>query len=194
MLANDEISADEPNEQAPLQGSGQTDVIKPRNSMFTDDQWIYVENIRVCCEDYDGLDIFQLMAINTDKGIKTRFMSLFEAVKCFLCAATQLFGIFVLLTDFVGTGLEKKGGDWLDVCDTGQELDGRNEEEIAYHLNLRILSFLFSSFLAMISIDHLNHIEKGLYYKMRYAMNIKWVNSLWLRFGLSINIVVSIVA
>ena len=98
----------------------------------------------------------------------------------------------MLLIDFAD--LDKRGVEhWNEVC-YQSETEDTTEEQIAFHLRLKILSFLFSAFLALISIDHLNNIEKGLYKNLSFGINLKWVNSLWLRFGLSINIVVSIIA
>eukprot|EP00484_Ammonia_sp_Unknown_P000896 CAMPEP_0197021824 /NCGR_PEP_ID=MMETSP1384-20130603/2726_1 /TAXON_ID=29189 /ORGANISM="Ammonia sp." /LENGTH=309 /DNA_ID=CAMNT_0042449735 /DNA_START=23 /DNA_END=952 /DNA_ORIENTATION=+ len=205
MLANgvndQEFTEEEDlSEHQPLQHlnvDGQTAIAHQKRvstTRFTEKEMAYLSHIKICCRDYDGLDIFQLLAINTDKKVKTRFMTIFDGIKAFLCAATQIFGILLLLVYFVNAGMDVRGSvEWSDMCQQRDYL-GDDEARLTLHYNLRILSFLFSSFLAMISIDHLNNVEKGLYHKLKYAQSLKWVNSVWLRFGLSVNIVVSIIA
>lgn len=63
-----------------------------------------------------------------------------------------------------------------------------------YHLVLKILAFLFSSFLAYYSVDALDNIDKGMYYHMYYAEHLQWLNQIWLRLGFSINLFVAILA
>lgn len=92
---------DTANEEQPLQvqdeeSESKTDIVnQPRSSVkFDGKETIYINNIKVACEEFDGLDIFQLMAINTDKGLKTRAMQTFNALKCFLCAGKSIYYIF----------------------------------------------------------------------------------------------------
>ena len=69
-----------------------------------------------------------------------------------------------------------------------------NGNILIYHLVTKILAFLFSSFLAYYSVDAMENIDKGMYYKMHYAENLSWLNQIWLRLGFSINLFVSVLA
>ena len=93
MLDDRDVSASDANEESALKGNdddGKTDNVSRRESVFTEKEMIYINNIKESCADYDGMDIFQLMAIQTDKSIKSRFMQAFPAIKCFLCAGMKL--------------------------------------------------------------------------------------------------------
>merc|ERR1740123_296058 len=94
------------------------------------------------------------------------------------------------MIDFVETGLETK-----DICNPPEyELIQTDPLRFVYESNLKILAFLFSSFLAYFSIDTLFGVEKGMYQDMKYAESVKWVSTFWLQVGFTVNVIVSIVA
>jgi len=63
-----------------------------------------------------------------------------------------------------------------------------------YNSQLKLLAFLFSSYLSFHSIDQLLNVESGMYKKFQRGANLKLVNVIWLRIGLSVNIFVTIAA
>ena len=99
-------------------------------------------------------------------------------------------GIIIIIIEVTQIGLETK--NWCNY-----ELDELENHTLSifYTSNLKILSFLFSSFLAYFSIDQLSNIEKqGMYYKMHYVERLKWINKLWLNIGFSVNLFVAVIA
>ena len=73
-------------------------------------------------------------------------------------------------------------------------LHGRKRKKNLYKFQLKILAFLFSSFLAFYCFDQLTGVEVGMYRNMRHAQKIKYINVVWLRIGFSVNVFASIVA
>jgi len=66
--------------------------------------------------------------------------------------------------------------------------------QVLYDFQLKILAFLFSTFLAFICFDRLTGVEQGMYWKMKYAQHIDFLNIMWLRIGFSVNVFASILA
>ena len=96
------------------------------------------------------------------------------------------------MIDVTQRGYDEKELPWNDICNPPEYDD--KWYIVLYRSNLKVLAFLFSSFLAYFSIDALMGVEQGMYKKMKYAHTLKWVNVKWLRIGLSINVFVSIIA
>jgi len=110
-----------------------------------------------------------------------------EVMKAVMCALTQCVGIFVIMHDYVQVGLKSKTLCNPPVYDDGVWL-------AFYNSQLKLLAFLFSSFLAFFSIDQLLSVESGMYKRFQRGANLKLVNVVWLRVGLSVNIFVTIAA
>mmetsp|Transcript_33759 Transcript_33759/g.54015 ORF Transcript_33759/g.54015 Transcript_33759/m.54015 type:complete len:330 (-) Transcript_33759:87-1076(-) len=156
---------------------------------FTKHEWQFVQRVLKCCDNEDEFDIYQLQAFRsqTREGFKQCLAYYSNIIKAVLCALTQIFGIIVISIDTVESGLNSK--KW---CNPMQydETGGL----ILHHLVLKVLAFLFSSFLAYYSMEALEAIDKGMYRNLNYAENLQWINQIWLRVGFSINLFVAIIA
>eukprot|EP00484_Ammonia_sp_Unknown_P026633 CAMPEP_0197034222 /NCGR_PEP_ID=MMETSP1384-20130603/12398_1 /TAXON_ID=29189 /ORGANISM="Ammonia sp." /LENGTH=433 /DNA_ID=CAMNT_0042464125 /DNA_START=26 /DNA_END=1325 /DNA_ORIENTATION=- len=160
----------------------------------------FLRNVLKCCDAENGFDLYQLMAFygnsSTRNGCQDWLKYLFNVIKVCSCALTQIFGIIIIMIDFVQIGIETRESGLED----GQTVFCRSPDYddawyiILYSSNLKILAFLFSSFLAFFSVDSLMGVEQGMYKKMKYAGNIPWINSAWLRVGFTVNVFVSIIA
>lgn len=111
-----------------------------------------------------------------------------DMIKAVMCALTQCVGMVVVMIDFADNGRE--GGR--DICNP--PIYSGDAWDALYNSQLKLLAFLFSSFLAFFSVDRLLNVEYGMYLGFQRAANIKLVNVVWLRFGLSVNVFVTIAA
>merc|ERR1719242_1768533 len=66
--------------------------------------------------------------------------------------------------------------------------------KVFWDLQYKILAFLFSAFLAFFCFDRLLEVESGMYVKMKDASELPFVNSTWLKIGLYVNILASVLA
>jgi len=155
----------------------------------SDQEREYIEHVLACCVAEDGFDIYQLMAFKSDtkENWKEHVIYALEVLKSVVCALTQCVGIFLVMHDFVEQGLTNKMMCNPPIYDEGAWM-------AIYHSQLKLLAFLFSSFLAFFSIDQLKSVERGMYQRFSRGANLKLVNLVWLRIGLSVNIFVTIVA
>merc|ERR1712083_990047 len=96
----------------------------------------------------------------------------------------------IIMVDFVVIGLEERGDALCNVAD----FEGMAWHQVLYDFQLKILAFLFSTFLAFICFDRLTGVEQGMYWKMKYAQHIHFLNIIWLRIGFSVNVFASILA
>jgi hypothetical protein len=157
-----------------------------------DPEEVYMNHLLRCCDNGDELDYYQLMAFYSAsrKSIKDEYKHLVRIVKAWICAITQVLGMVIILVDFAHLGLEERGDA---ICNPPADFEGMEWHEALYHFQLKILAFLFSSFLAFYCFDHLTAVDKsGMYRNMKYAQKVKFLNIFWLRVGFSVNLIASI--
>ena len=163
------------------------------NDNFSEGEQKFIDNVMKCCESESGFDLYQLMAFYGNSSTRKSHRELitygFNIIKTILCALTQLFGVIVIWTDLLFP-TENDKTSW---C-YPPTFKNKSYGEIWSESQLKLLAFLFSSFLAYFSIDQLMAVEHGMHHKMKHAINIKWINVMWLRLGFTVNIFVSIVA
>merc|ERR1719334_1557987 len=155
----------------------------------------YINHVMECCENGDGFDYYQLMAFhsNTKNNAKDRIKYLMCVIKACVCAVTQMLGMVIIMVDFGIEGLEDRGDTFCNYP-SFEHFQGMNWLEIFYKFQLKILAFLFATFLSFFCFDRLTGVEQGMYRKMKYAQNVKFLNIIWLRVGFSINVIASILA
>jgi len=155
----------------------------------------YINHVLECCENGDGFDYYQLMAFhsNTKNNAKDGIKYLMCVMKACVCAVTQMLGMVIIMVDFGIEGLEDRGDTFCNFPST-EHFEGMNWLQILYKLELKILAFLFATFLAFFCFDRLTGVEQGMYRKMKYAQNVNFLNIIWLRVGFSINVIASILA
>lgn len=166
--------------------------IEDRPSKIQRKESEYISHILECCDNGDGLDYYQLMAFhsNTKDNFKDRIKYLIYIIKASITAITQILGMIIIMIDFVVIGLDSRKGD---MC-REPVYAGMEWHEVLYESQLKILAFLFSTFLAFFCFDRLTGVEQGMYRKMKYAQNLKFLNIVWLRIGFSVNVIASILA
>merc|ERR1712012_432509 len=152
----------------------------------------YTRHLVQCCEDGAGFDYYQIMAFysNTKDNLTDSVKYILCVIKALICALTQLLGMVIIMVDFVVIGLEGRGDAMCNVADFGDAV----WYQVLYDFQLKILAFLFSTFLAFICFDRLTGVEQGMYWKMKYAQDIEFLNIIWLRIGFSVNVFASILA
>merc|ERR1719474_1937610 len=179
------IQEDETNTTEPLE-------MEDRPSKLARKQNEYIEHVLRCCDNGDDFDFYQLMAFhsNTQCNAKDRLKYWMLVIKACICAVTQVLGMLIIMIDFVLNGLEERD----EVCNP-PVFEGMQSYEVLYDVfGLKILALLFSTFLAFFCFDRLTDVEQGMYWKMKYAQNVPFLNYVWLRIGFSINVIASTLA
>merc|ERR1719195_1409288 len=128
---------------------------------------------------------------NTKDNLTDSLKYVLCVVKALICAITQVLGMIIIMVDFVVIGLEERGDA---MCNPPSDFEGMVWYQVLYDFQLKILAFLFSTFLAFICFDRLTGVEQGMYWKMKYAQNVEFLNIVWLRIGFSVNVFASILA
>merc|ERR1719245_137025 len=98
----------------------------------------------------------------------------------------------IIMIDFAHLGLEERGDA---ICNPPVDFDLMDWHEVFYTFQLKILAFLFSSFLAFFCFDCLTAVDQnGMYQNRDCAQKLPFLNVFWLRMGFSVNVIASILA
>ena len=82
-----------------------------RGSIKVKSEIAWIENVMRCCVAENGFDLYQIIAFDADtkETWQDWIKYFFYVLKAVLCALTQIFGIIIIMFDFIESGLVGKG-------------------------------------------------------------------------------------
>ena len=102
-----------PRNRCPSQSIGQLSQIRTiKHTIKVKSQMSFIENVMRCCVAENGFDLYQIIAFDADtkETWQDWIKYIFHVLKAVLCALTQIFGIIIIMFDFIERGLDSK--DW----------------------------------------------------------------------------------